>query len=186
MGFWEAHRMSSWRLFLCCADLFLWTLRTQVGLLELAGRKMFRKKNFFFLPDLKLVTQQSPLCFELLWCCSVDVANISGKFIFNGSQRPLWLSSSCCSNHLDRPLLNNVELIMRNRAQLCSLLLSEWSEPLDSKYVELWGWQSFCPCFLFGILFNFPINLVCLLPPLLPLATMAQTTQGSFEEGNAK
>ena len=34
--------------------------------------------------------------------------------------------------------------------------------------------------------FNCQINLVCLLPPLLPLATMAQTTQGSFEEGNAK
>lgn len=87
------------------------------------------EKKIFFLPDLKLVTQQSPLCFELLWCCSVDVENISGKFIFNGSQRPLWLSSSCCSNHLDRPLLNNVELIMRSRAQLCPLLLSEWGEP---------------------------------------------------------
>ena len=50
MGFWEAHHMSSWWLFLCCADLFLWTLRTQVGLLELAGRKMFRKKYFFSYP----------------------------------------------------------------------------------------------------------------------------------------
>ena len=128
MGFWEAHHMSLWWLFLCCADLFLWTLRTQVGLLELAGRKMFMKKKIFFLPDLKLVTQQSPLCFELLWCCSVDVENISGKFIFNGSQRPSWLSSSCRSNHLDRPLLNNVELIVRSRAQLCPLLFSEWSE----------------------------------------------------------
>ena len=93
-----------------------------------------QEKIFFFLPNLKLVTQQSPLCFELLWCGSIDTANISGKFIFNGSQRPLWLSSSCCSNHLDRPLLTNVELITRNRAQLCPLLLSfhEWLYSLSS------------------------------------------------------
>ena len=41
MGFGELHHMSSLLLFLCLSDLFFWTLRTQVGLLELAGRKMF-------------------------------------------------------------------------------------------------------------------------------------------------
>lgn len=41
MGFWESHHMSSLLLFLCSSDLFFWTLRTQVGLSELAGRKMF-------------------------------------------------------------------------------------------------------------------------------------------------
>lgn len=143
-----------------------------------------QEKIFFFLPDLKLVTQQSPLCFELLWCCSIDIANISGKFIFNGSQRPLWLSSSCCSNHLDRPLLNNVELITRNRAQLCPLLLSEWSEPWTQSMWNYGADKVSAPASFF--VFNCQINLVCLLPPLLPLATMAQTTQGSFEEGNAK
>lgn len=138
MGFWEAHHMSLWWLFLCCADLFLWTLRIQVGLLELAGRKMFTKKKNFFLPDLKLVTQQSPLCFKLLWCCSVDVENISGKFIFNGSQRPSWLSSSCRSKHLDRPLLNNgINRAEQSSALSTPFLRMEWA--LDSKYVELWG-----------------------------------------------
>lgn len=39
--FGESHHMSSLLLFLCLSDLFFWTLRTQVGLLELAGRKMF-------------------------------------------------------------------------------------------------------------------------------------------------
>lgn len=40
MGFWESYHMSSLLLFLCLSDLFSWTLRTQVRLLELAGRKM--------------------------------------------------------------------------------------------------------------------------------------------------
>lgn len=40
MGFWESYHMSSLLLFLCLSDLFSWTLRTQVRLLELAGRKI--------------------------------------------------------------------------------------------------------------------------------------------------
>lgn len=120
MRFLELHHMSSVLLSLCLDDLFSWTLRTQVGLLELAGRKMF-----IFKP----VTPQSLLCLELLWCCSVDTANVSDKFIFNCSLRALWLSSSRCSNHWDRPLLNNVELIRQNRARISSFLLSVWTEP---------------------------------------------------------
>lgn len=90
--------------------------------------RVSRQESVHFLPYLKPVTPQSPLCPEFLWCCSVDVENITDKFILNCSLRALWLSSSC-SNHVDQPFLNHVEWIRQNRAQLSPCLLSGWSEP---------------------------------------------------------